>query len=191
MSDANQNEFDHGIPVDGVAGERYMVGHGESLSRTSGVPTEGGVDVDGVSIMAGSFNHRGGVSDTGADGMGKEERAYDHHDGGDMAPVINGDDPRGDPGHGGDEEERPEGMSSEMETITRQAKIELEKTLGGTRDLAEALFAELSAFLEESEAIQKDMGQVQNIVHAESARLDDLEPQVENATRNFASANML
>jgi len=83
--------------------------------------------------------------------------------------------------HGGEEEETM--VTPEMQTILKQAKNELKASLDGTTRLTEVLFGELTCFLEEATAILKEMGDVQNIVEAESARLDELEPQVENATR--------
>ena len=195
MTNPIQNEFDDEIPMDGGAEDAgFMEELGNSMPKRSGVPVEANMAVaDGMSMMEGSFNRRDGVSMAGsptsdANGMGKDDEGlYDHLGGGDMDPDVNGGNTEGETGHGGDDEEHPEVMSPEMAAIIRQAKNELEKNLNGTRDLAEALFAELTAFLEESEAIQKDMGQVQNIVHAESARLDDLEPQVSAFS---ASANV-
>lgn len=184
MTNTNQNEFDDEIPMDGGAeDDRFMEDLGNSMPNGSGGRMEANMSVaGGMSMMVGSFNREvsmaGSPTSDANNGTGKEEDGlYDHHDGGDdIPPNVNDGDTEGEAFHGGDEEEHP--MSPEMAAIIRQAKNELEKNLSGTRDLAEALFAELTAFLEESEAIQKDMGQVQNIVHAESVRLDELEPQV-------------
>ena len=147
----------------------------------SGVPEEENLGLPhGFSTIPGDFNCHDGVTVDGSptiDSNGKENEEAEVNDryNGDRAPHINdGDAEEGDAGS-----KETDGVSSaEMTAIIRQAKNEFEKNLAETRSLAEELFGELSTFLEESEAIQKDFGEVQTIVHEESTRLDRVEPQV-------------
>ena len=159
------------------------------LENGSFVQTDDGFNHrdDGFLTNGGAFDHEDIAHGTEERGAGKhEDETFDDHRNATMAATSN----QMEEGEIGVEEDaRGEELTSEVATISRQAKKELDKTIGETKELAESLFGELHSFLQEAIEIQKDFTQVQMTVHAESSRLDGLQPQVENATRNFASMN--
>lgn len=180
-----QNGDDYGLGPDGHGIPEGREFHEDGMSRTTGdtmtaEPTFKSHDEDDANAN--------GMDKNGAFSQREHQHNMDHGHGEETMLEVGE--------HGLDEEtEAPmEGLSSEVETITRQAKNQLDTTLHEASQLALDLSKELTAFLNEAVGIQRDFQQVELAVKAESDRLDNLQPTVEEATRMVllqAQAGML
>lgn len=131
---------------------------------------EGGHRENGTSLMdareemamdSNSFSRFSGIEKD----AGEMENMFDRHE-----SQRNTNNEEGEQGHQGafengvankeDAEARTEGLPFEVATITRQATNQLQATLDETRELTDVLFSELTAFLNEAVAVQKDFEQV-------------------------------
>ena len=75
--------------------------------------------------------------------------------------------------------------SSELDTLTQNAALLMEKKLDSTKAWAQRLVQEITIYVQTMEEVHADYLQVQAAELEESARLDQLEPDVQGATFNL------
>ncbi|CAB9513159.1 expressed unknown protein [Seminavis robusta] len=80
------------------------------------------------------------------------------------------------------------GGLGEVERITQLAEQKLQEVLEAKRDITLGLHESLVLFLQEADQIHHELVQISSAVSTEATRIQQLQPQIQTATRSISAA---